>query len=118
MKIIFVFLVFKSVLLSANLLYLEQNRNKGIRTYCINDNYYYSNSNFYFYDLDSKRKMNIKTKNYQSISIYKGYEFKNDKCIFDSTNYYGLSYEEYNYLMSYIGILWGFLIALTLIMAV
>lgn len=120
MKQILTFLLFSFVYLNAsNLLYLEQDKNRGIQTYCIDDDFYYDRNRFYFFDLKANRERNINTTAFQNIVISGGWELNQyNDCIFDESKYYGLTYENYNLLMSSLGALWGFLIALSMILAV
>lgn len=116
----FLFLVLNIVSLSAsNLLYLEEDYNGGVKTYCIDDDYYYKNNTMYFYDLRVDYERTINTKAYQKIVVIAGWtldQYKN--CIFEESNYYGLSYEEYHYLMALFGVVLSLLIGFGLIVSV
>lgn len=119
MKTILILILSFSFSFSANLLYLEQDKNRGIQTYCIDNEYYYDRNRMYFYDLKANRTRSIDTTLYQNITVIGGWELDAYKdCILDESKYYGLTYEKYNFLMSLMGALWGFLIALSLILAV
>lgn len=116
----FLFLVLNIVSLSAsNLLYLEEDFNGGVKTYCIDDNYYYKNNTMYFYDLRVNNNRTINTKAYQKIAVIGGYENDNsNNCIFDESKYYGLTYEQYHYAMALYGIFLSFLIGFGLLVSV
>ncbi len=119
MKILSILFITFTLSFSANLLYLEEDFNGGVRTFCIDDGYYYRNNNLYFYDLRAQRDRNIGTKTYQKIVITAGWDLDTyNNCIFDESNYYGLTHEQYNYLMGLLGVVWGFAIVLTFILAV
>jgi hypothetical protein len=118
MKYIFILLTFITFSYSQNLLYIEQENNQAIYTFCIDDNYYYANNRIYFTDLSDNQTKYISNSYLQNIVIQKGYVFENGKCFINQEDYYGLSAEQYNYLMSFLGILWGFLIALSLIISI
>lgn len=106
MKIIFILFITFTFSFSSNLLYLEEDKNKEVKTYCIDDDYYYDRNIFYFYNLKSNSKESIDTASYQKIVIIGGWELDDDNnCIFDKSRYYGLTYEQYHYLMALFAIL-------------
>lgn len=114
------FLLFSFISLNAsNLLYLEQDNNRGVITYCIDDDYYYRGNRLYFYDLKANYERTINTKSFQKITVIGGWSLDQyNNCEFKEEDYYGLSYEQYHYLMAMYGIFLSSLIALALIMAV
>lgn len=119
MKILVFLFLLISFVNSSNLLYLEKKNNKGVQTYCIDDDYYYDRNRMYFYDLKANYERSIATTSFQKIAVIGGYELNTyNDCIFDESKYYGLTYEQYNYLMAFYGIVLSFLISIALIMAV
>ena len=119
MKILSILFITFTLSFSANLLYTELDKNRGIITYCIDDDYYYKNNYIYFYDLRTQNNRSINTKTLQKIVITAGWDLDTyNNCIFDESNYYGLTHEQYNYLMGLLGVVWGFAIVLTFILAV
>ncbi|WP_321471460.1 hypothetical protein [Halarcobacter sp.] len=111
MKYLFLILLVYSFSFSANLLYLEKKENGGIKTYCIDNSYYYRYGYINFYDFSLATNISLPTKNFQKIVIIPGYDFEDSNCFIDESKYLGLSYEQYVFLMSLTGLLCGSLIA-------
>lgn len=119
MRLFILLLTFFSFSFSSNLLYTEQDNNRGVINYCIDDGFYYRGNYLYFYDLKTNNNRSINTKTLQKIIIIKGYEIDNsNNCFFDNSKYYGLSYEEFNFLWALYGIVISLLIGLSIVLAV
>lgn len=119
MKLLTILLITFTFSFSANLLYTEQDNNRGVITYCIDDDYYYKANYIYFNDLRTNNSRSLNTKTLQKIVIISGYEIDSSKnCIFEESNFLGLTYEQYNYSMALYGIFLSFLISIAFILVV
>jgi len=107
MKTYLFFILFFSSFLTADILYVKNNR-------CILDDYYFQNARFN-YDYSSTGRHASSAK-FKSTDLEYGYEFVNNKCkkiqVIKDT---GLSYQRYKFLSAFTGLLIGFTIFISVI---
>lgn len=109
MKFIFLLLVFFSFSNSKYLLTLEKINNSGINIYCI-DNYSYDINTLSFVDVYND-SYSLSSLDYKSINVEDGYKFVSGSCSMDRSKTFGLSYNQFNFLMALYGILLSCLVA-------
>lgn len=101
MKILILIFMFLSV---SHADYLLSSKNK-----CITDWYYKGGKIYYHYSTSPDTLRSSTSKKYEPL-IFSGYSYNSDskKCI--KNEYYGLSYEDYNFIYALLGLLFGFMI--------